>query len=312
MPSTRARLWVKCCLAAPELNAWSVPSSPPSPLQPVVLGKGKPTGAWIEVDIDRLVGTPRMTNLAVGSSKPSAFSRTSPNWVSSSGISSPGTESANSGSEGDRVAMKAGSMVWLLSCGWQEAQVRPLPPNVPRKKRSAPSPTSRLTKPWEMRTWVESACAGQGTRNATASRAPPMAKCVLCCIDTPPEVDRERTPAALRRCARRAAGRKRGTRVVEGARGGARLRGAGSRRGRSLRSDRMASGVGARAPARREDHPRSRAPRHTHRPEAPPTVEGRTSTYRYISTWRVRWEVETRTGEAVSLPGRPAFQPTGP
>src|SRR5438445_188823 len=110
-----------------------------------------PHGLCTEVRRPRVCGTPRMTNLFLRSSKPSRFSRISPNSRISAGFSKfsfkSGLNSAtNRGLSFGSVAMNAGSMVKLFSAGWQVPQVRPLPANVSLKNRSLPLAMSWLKR----------------------------------------------------------------------------------------------------------------------------------------------------------------------
>src|SRR6266566_2386902 len=135
-------------MTAPVAKDRSDPSpGAPSPDHPV---RGPP-GLCTEVRRPRVCGTPRMTNLFLRSSKPSRFSRISPNSRISAGFSKfsfkSGLNSAtNRGLSFGSVAMNAGSMVKLFSAGWQVPQVRPLPANVSLKNRSLPLAMSWLKR----------------------------------------------------------------------------------------------------------------------------------------------------------------------
>jgi hypothetical protein len=102
---------------------------------------------------DRTCGTERTTNLCVGSSKPSTFSRIPPalrSLLCSRSAKAASCSDTKSGSFGfvlRSAATKVGSIVVLLATGWQVPHVRPFPLKVSRKKMSAPAHTWAETSP---------------------------------------------------------------------------------------------------------------------------------------------------------------------
>lgn len=102
---------------------------------------------------ERMWFTPRETNRWLESMKPSTFSRMAASSrrsdVSSSASSGTcrKTKSGSSGRFWSRALTNCTSSVVLLSTGWQEPQVRPLPSNVSWKKTPAPAQMSWETSP---------------------------------------------------------------------------------------------------------------------------------------------------------------------